>query len=216
MPSQITHIVYGQRLLELRSELGVGGLLRGSIFPDIRSYAQLDREATHWPGKVGWKQVWDEPNSWRAGVLFHNWIDDRWNDFFGKYGLDIEDERPESVAMWAALKVLEDRLVRVKVVNPDGVCAVLPQPDMGVKDYGIELQVAVEWGELVAAEIGRGWGRDEWKAYATQALRRTPEFVEAVLLRLDELEKEGVWEERLEECWQQLNYLMVHGDQGGR
>src|SRR6266403_3933506 len=168
MPAPITHLVYGQQYLCLRPELDRGAFLRGTIFPDIRYLAGFERSKTHQPFTVANEELDREPSAWRAGYLFHNWLDDAWNEYFVRYGLVFGD--PTQTPKWSALKLLEERLVRERIAYVEDVASVLDVADPEAVEFGVKPEILERWGWFNADLLRNSWLSDSWDRYVRDAL----------------------------------------------
>ena len=81
MPSPIAHIFYAQRFLEQRPAKDTAGFFQGTVFPDIRRLGTIPRSKTHHAG-FKFEDVLVAESDWRAGWVFHNWLDEYWSNFF--------------------------------------------------------------------------------------------------------------------------------------
>ncbi|HSX02294.1 MAG TPA: hypothetical protein VLI05_03175 [Candidatus Saccharimonadia bacterium] len=202
MPSPIAHLAYGQRLTVRRPELAAEVFARGTIFPDIRYLAQIDRAVTHQEHQVELGQVLAEPNAWRAGYLFHNWLDDAWNEQMAQHGL--EEHNANHALTWAALKVLEERLARSQIREANQLAESLVVVDDEAVAFGVAAPVVKRWGELVRDELMSPWLSPHWDQFIREAIRQDDVACAKLRQRVAELEAEGIWLPRLEECWRAL------------
>ena len=85
MAAPIGHIYLALRLLAGPLQ-GVDeqAFLIGTSFPDIRYWAHVPREYTHLPAnELG--DILKEPSAFRAGMLFHSFVDNQRYKFFEKH-----------------------------------------------------------------------------------------------------------------------------------
>lgn len=76
MAGPVTHIIFALQILHLLpGNIDKQEFIVGTSFPDIRYMAQLRREQTHIE-PISWNDVVNEPSSFRAGMLFHNLVDE--------------------------------------------------------------------------------------------------------------------------------------------
>jgi hypothetical protein len=203
VPSPIAHLVYGQQLLRQRSEISAPAFLRGTIFPDIRYLAQIDRRRTHHPHEATLEVVMAESNAWRAGYLFHNWLDDAWNRFMSQY--DLDETNPQHGLTWAALKLLEEPLMRQRLRQITTVVGILSVADPEALEFGLEPVIVKRWGQLVGGTLPAGLTELSRDQFAQDALHLDAQHIGQIRRRVSELEHEGVWGERLEACWRSLS-----------
>ena len=105
MAASVSHIVYALEYLKEHSEYDKYKFLRGTVFPDIRYVADIERSLTH-PEGVTLDKVDAEADSWRAGFLFHNWVDVQWQNYLSDGGVDIYDKSNQVLS--DAVKEIED------------------------------------------------------------------------------------------------------------
>ncbi len=75
MAAPITHIILALKIFTLLpATIDKKAFIVGTCFPDIRYIAKIDRKKTHIE-PVCWQDVKNEPSSFRAGLLFHNLVD---------------------------------------------------------------------------------------------------------------------------------------------
>ncbi len=202
MPAPITHLAYGQKYLDSCSRIDGQAFLRGTIFPDIRYLAGFDRSKTHRPFEVSLDEIAEEVNSWRSGFLFHNWVDDEWNRYFVRYGLDYDD--PSQTPAWSALKILEERSILGRIEDRAGLARSLEFADREAVEFGVRSEAVERWGWYVGARVVGSWMDEGWEQFARQALGQTDDGVAEWRRQLARLESEGVWEDRLQGCWDEI------------
>jgi hypothetical protein len=106
MANQITHIVFAQRAYEKHfAHLNKKDFFVGTVFPDIRIAAGIKRSVTHL-ACPSLQTVIDETNSFKAGLLFHNLVDNTREAFVADQGL--YNKYPESQQVIRPFKTLED------------------------------------------------------------------------------------------------------------
>jgi hypothetical protein len=101
----VSHVVYALEYLKMHPEYDKYKFLRGTVFPDIRYVANIERPMTH-PVGVTLDLVDAEADSWRAGFLFHNWVDVMWQRYLVDGGVDINDNSNQ--VLFDAVKEIED------------------------------------------------------------------------------------------------------------
>lgn len=113
MATQITHIATADKLFSSYfSRFDRKEFYIGTVFPDIRYPAKIDRDETHLYD-VTLQDVLNETNSFRAGVMFHCLLDlvrEAFVDGQGMYELF-----PDSEDRFSIPKFLEDELLYHKV-----------------------------------------------------------------------------------------------------
>lgn len=74
MAGPVTHIILALLMLPLLPDIDKQAFILGTSFPDIRHMAGISREATHIE-PIAWDDIINEPSAFRAGMLFHNLVD---------------------------------------------------------------------------------------------------------------------------------------------
>ena len=88
MAAPIGHIYLALRLLAGPLHgIDEQAFLIGTSFPDIRYWIHAPREYTHIPVKE-LSDILKEPNAFRAGMLFHSFVDNKRYKFFEKHPLN--------------------------------------------------------------------------------------------------------------------------------
>ena len=88
MASPITHIILAIKIAcLLPASMDQEAFIVGTSFPDIRHMAKLSRQATHIE-PVSWHDIITESSSFRAGMLFHNLVDNLRIKHFEPYFYD--------------------------------------------------------------------------------------------------------------------------------
>ena len=179
--------------------------LRGTLFPDSRHLAGLKREQTHWFGAT-LEDVHNAIDGWHAGWVFHNWLDDTWNEYFYTHGLAFG--HPEDEAKWLALKLLAEKLAYKHAGDVEGVRSGLagPYPEAvraGASEDGVE-----EWyaavreymsGEPSAQQSARFLKRMGFTSHLDSSLEVFAQF-----------EHDAVWQARAEECGQMIEEKLAN------
>lgn len=200
MPAPVSHLAYGELYLRSRPELDGAVFLRGTVFPDIRYLGTIDRAQTH---RVGVKlaEVAVETNAWRAGWLLHSWLDERWSGFFVEAGFmtRAENEQPR----WQALKLMEADMSRTRLSDPGDVVEVLAGVDDEALEFGVKDTDVRRWGEMVGRQVLAA-PTMESKQHLMRELKLDDARIVAVERAARELELEGGWGERLQECWRAI------------
>lgn len=199
MPAFVPHLAYGQRYLKHRLDINAAAFSRGTLFPDIRRMARWDRSRTHYIGKVTLSQVDAEANAWRAGFLFHNWLDDTWNEYISQYGLDIYS--PDDVLPFAVLKLMEDGRIRARLIVGSENAEDLVVVDDEAVAFGADPGLVRRWGELIRDDVKSAWMDESWELLMAEGLGLDAAEVTRIKRQLKKMSGEGIWEERLDDAW---------------
>lgn len=198
MPSPTAHVYYGQEFLARHLSHDPGAFLRGTVFPDIRYVVRIERSLTHLMG-VSLNDVLTGVDPWRAGMLFHCWLDEAWADYFAQWGLDRYDHAYDE--KFRALKLMEDDQLQRLLGEPEAqqLAAQLEVEDQRQFDYGIQAAQVRQWNDLLAELVRQ---RDSLKARERLLSELHFEPARIRLLEREErkLAREGVWQKRVRDC----------------
>lgn len=173
--------------------------MRGTVFPDIRHLKVIERHESHDPS-VTLAQVLSEPNSWQAGWLFHNWLDEAWTDYFRQYGLSVKSA--DNLLTLTTLKLQEELKLREQLREAQAVIRALPEVDAEALKFGVEADAVERWGRLIAGDLERPIGADI--ANLMYEIGVPTDLIEQTKVRLRDLQAEAVWDERLRQCYAAL------------
>lgn len=198
MPSPTAHVYYGQAYLTRHLSHDPGAFLRGTVFPDIRYLAEIERSRTHLMG-VSLNDVQAEIDPWQAGRLFHCWLDEAWADYFGQWGLDRYDHSNDHKLR--ALKLMEDDQLQ-RLLKDDEVkrlAEAVQGDDQQALAYGVTVEEVGRWNGLVAGLLME---KDSLKARERllAELHLTPEQIRRLESEERWLAGEGKWQVRLRDC----------------
>lgn len=158
MASQIAHVVYGKKIFtRLNNGLNWEDYLIGTLFPDIRYLAKIDRKITH--------QTFDkfnkEKSSFEIGVHTHLIVDKKREDYIVKS--KVYDLLPESIYNATALKLIEDKITYDRISNWTEISTVLNKYPQGEFEYGILKDVVFKWHKLLKFYFKSTPTRDIWR-----------------------------------------------------
>lgn len=199
MPSPITHLAYAQEYLRVHPQVEAAPFYRGTVFPDIRHFAGLKRSKTHQPHSIQLTDVIAEPSAWRAGYMFHNWIDDEWNRIMGATLFD-----PILALQWGALKLMEDWSVRGRFSQPKQLAERLMEADPEAIKFGVSGTQIEQWGRMVGTELVEGGTVESWRTFATLGLHMDPVKFKLGLAHYQRIRDDEVWRMKLKDCWQEI------------
>ena len=83
----------------------------GTSFPDIRYLKVVERSETHF-SHVTLEDIFAEPNSFRAGVLFHSFVDEQREAYIVSHG--FYDKLPQFTLITQSLKFAEDEILKTQ------------------------------------------------------------------------------------------------------
>jgi len=104
MASEITHIVYGKKIFDRNNLVDWPKFVVGTIFPDIRYIAQVDRDLLHTYGTS--EESIPTLNAFESGKYVHSLIDEKREAYIKSRG--IYDLIPLNNISAGALKLVED------------------------------------------------------------------------------------------------------------
>lgn len=149
MAGPISHIVYAEKalrsFLQGRDE---DQFIVGTLLPDIRYLGVIAREATHRTG-LTLADVQQEPDSFRAGMLFHSLIDEVREAFVVRSG--VYDELPPSQLLAVALKICEDAKTYTLSSDWRTYIGYLETIKPSEQTFGIPAQKLRQWHAMHAA-----------------------------------------------------------------
>jgi hypothetical protein len=149
MASQITHIVLADKLYPAYFDTFDRDLfLLGNVFPDIRTPAHLDRQATHLPVQSV-AEIQAAASAFMAGVLLHNLIDTVREDFVerqGAYDLFHATSFPPTI-----FKQFEDVELYDKLADWSGIIAALEGVPEQTAAFGVDEPVVRLWHRTLQA-----------------------------------------------------------------
>lgn len=107
MPWPATHILTAETAYPAHfSHLKHADFVLGTVFPDIRYPARIDRDLTH-IHEITLSEMGQE-SPFQAGLLFHTYVDDFWNQYIRNYANELFAIIPHTRPAFHALKILQD------------------------------------------------------------------------------------------------------------
>lgn len=121
MASQITHVVYGKKIFDRQGGYSWPHFLIGTLFPDIRYVARIERDKLH--GFNTSEEMIPKDSSFKAGMYVHWLVDEKREKFISDKG--IYNLLPKEQYISASLKPVEDELLYDKIDNWEEVVDIL-------------------------------------------------------------------------------------------
>ncbi|MCA9770330.1 hypothetical protein KC460_03095 [Candidatus Dependentiae bacterium] len=112
MAGPIAHILLAMAVLQILPDKNQDEFLLGTSFPDIRYLKVISREQTH-NNSVTWRDIINEPSSFKAGMLLHALVDRERQLYMAKH--EVYDFIPKTRYCSHALKLFEDKLLYEKI-----------------------------------------------------------------------------------------------------
>lgn len=107
MPWPATHVLVAETAYPLHfKHLDHQAFIIGTCYPDIRYPAQIDRDLTH-IHDVSLEEMQTQ-TGFRAGLLFHTYVDDFWNTYIAQYRERLFSIVPKHRPTFHTLKILQD------------------------------------------------------------------------------------------------------------
>jgi hypothetical protein len=143
----VTHIVLALSVLHLLPPtIDKQAFIVGTSFPDIRYLAKLDRKLTHIE-PVTWHDITKETSSFRAGMLFHNLVDNIRIQHFELcfYQRKAPHSQTYRTFFPLVMKTAEDNVLYHKVSNWTEISGYFDTIYQEEKDFGIDEKIIKEW-----------------------------------------------------------------------
>ena len=204
MPASLTHIAYALTYRRRRpDDLDEAGLLRGTIFPDVRRAAGIERDLTHRLG-VALAEVDSETDAWQAGWLLHSHLDPVWNEFFWSRGL--APDKVMNQLTWRALKMAEDILVFEQILPEERVrLAKIFEAPLGREE--LESPAPAEavraWYDFTAWRLREPYEAASW-IRRLPAVGESAEVARKLAPLIEQYRRDPAWQERLHELHREL------------
>lgn len=127
--------------------------LVGTLYPDIRYLAELPRTATHL-SKVNLKEIAQEPDIFKAGSMFHSWVDNA-REYYLKSRKGKVLSGLKGISSFLAsnyLKWLEDEIY-FPLHSWSDVIDDLKTVSKGEKQGGLAYKILEEWNKLLIEQL---------------------------------------------------------------
>lgn len=157
MAGPVTHIVLALQILHLLpTTVDRQAFIIGTSFPDIRYMAKLERDKTHIE-PVSWNDVVNEPSSFRAGMLFHNLVDEVRLQYFEPNFYDktnLSQYTPIYIKLFPLmLKTAEDAFLYTKTNRWKEIASYFDTIYQEELDFGVPEHVLRTWHEMIKTYI---------------------------------------------------------------
>lgn len=154
MPWPVTHILTAEIYYDpFFSHLDHKSFIIGTCFSDIRYPARLSRSITH-PKNLSLSDIQAKP-AFHAGLSFHSFVDEIWNQFVLQENHHIFDDIPHNKPMIHTMKVLQDKYLYNKSGNWSQINnyfeGILPEE----KDFGVSREMVERWHSLLAFYLSK-------------------------------------------------------------
>jgi hypothetical protein len=159
MAGPVTHIVLALLVLPLLSpDINIAEFIIGTSFPDIRYMGGLSRKETH-VEPISWQQIVDEPSAFRAGMLFHNLVDNLRIIYLESREHDIS-KLPEYGPVYTKLfpnmlKTAEDGYLYHRCTNWQKICDYFDTIVQEELDFGVAATTVRTWHSMIQEYIAQ-------------------------------------------------------------
>lgn len=148
MPWPATHVLVAETAYPLYfNHLDHQAFIIGTCYPDIRYPAQIERNLTH-IHNVSIEEMRTQ-TGFRAGLLFHTYVDDYWNDYIGQYKKRLYDIVPKHRPTFHTLKILQDRYLYDQLDTWSKIVAELETILPEELTFGASEQAVQDWHTML-------------------------------------------------------------------
>ncbi len=123
----------------------------GTLFPDIRYLANIERKITH-AKSMSLREIREEKNSFQAGLMLHSYVDIEREAFAEQYGIYAKipkfsylDKKTQWAVKATLLKLIEDQVL-YNCLECDKIIVYLSNTSLEQLKY-VSLKTAIEWHE---------------------------------------------------------------------
>lgn len=155
MAAPIAHIFLALKMLAgpLHGLFDEPSFIIGTSFPDIRYLGTIDRNKTHFK-KVTLDQIKNEPDAFRAGMLFHSLVDEQRERYMQRqkvYGM-----LPKFKYNGQCLKLIEDLIIMKKFTPHSTISTYFDQVHTAELQFNLEKKVIDHWHKIIQAYLVAG------------------------------------------------------------
>ena len=148
MPWPATHVLVAETAYPLYfNHLDHQAFIIGTCYPDIRYPAQIDRDLTH-IHDVSLEKMQTE-TAFRAGLLFHTYVDDYWNAYIAQFRARLFNIVPKHRPTFHTLKILQDRYLYDKLGHWESIVAELRTIVPEELTFGADEKVVADWHTML-------------------------------------------------------------------
>jgi hypothetical protein len=154
MPWPVTHILTAEAAYpRFFSHLDHKAFIIGTCFPDIRYPAGLDRKITHIHGVSPTKMA--EETAFRAGLLYHTYVDDQWNAYIRRFEDRLFAVIPHNRPTFHTIKSLQDRYLYDKLDHWGKIASYFETIDPEELTYGADPDLIRLWHDTTGHYISK-------------------------------------------------------------
>lgn len=160
MASQITHIVYGKKIFDRMADSNWHDFVIGTVFPDIRYLAKLDRNSTH---IFHTKEInIPKKNSFKAGFYTHCFVDEKREEILQSLGM--YKLIPHDYLHATAIKMLEDYFNFPLFADWKSIITILEDTLSEEESYGVDKVTVKSWHAGIQQYINVGPTEASWES----------------------------------------------------
>lgn len=201
MPAQLVHLAYAQNYLAAHADVDQTAFLRGTCFADIRRMAGMEREKTHRSG-VTLGEMEAEPDAWRAGLLLHSYLDEKWNQFFVDRGLRVDNDLTERV--WSSVKIAEEAAFCGTISGREALADAMDAPAMEQElGYNIDEALLGRWYGFIAWKLRHRFDLEVWRREAA-VIGFDLKKLDRLLGRVEPIRADPQWQARFDVLHREL------------
>ena len=146
----------------------------GTVFPDIRYLRVIDRDKTHFPG-ISWEKISQAENSFTAGLLFHNLVD---QIFDGETAVALRALN-DSLDFARTAKLLADEMLYGEIANWSEISEYFQDLIPEELTFGVSEPDLRHWHEILRAFFAAS-PDDKSRAQFMEELGFSPEKISQV------------------------------------
>ena len=176
MPWPVTHVLTAEIFYDgFFSHLDHKEFIIGTCFPDIRYPARLDRKSTHIK-HLSLSDIQSQ-SPFRAGLLFHSYVDEMWNTLVLHKNAQIFNEIPHDKPMIHTMKVLQDKCLYYRLEDwsriADYFKVTLPEE----RTFGASEGMIQRWHDILANYLRKPPNIDDLDMLSISLI---PEMIEKI------------------------------------
>ncbi|MDD5590196.1 MAG: hypothetical protein PHQ47_03425 [Candidatus Portnoybacteria bacterium] len=145
MPGLITHLACAERYLGQNPKKDYKKFILGTVFPDIKYLAHLERDLTHKKYKAALNL--SRFDSFKSGWKFHIYIDSQWNKVIRKSPLFENYYKDDKILSSVAAKFIADKADKKRILEFGRILEILKKPNRlnvaGVPEEKMKLYYSV-------------------------------------------------------------------------
>jgi hypothetical protein len=204
MPWPATHILVAEKIFDRYfADLDRKAFILGTCFPDIRYPAGIERERTHIKN-IPLETIQQEP-SFRAGLLFHTYVDNLWNAHIRSHGDVLFTVIPHTRPMFHAMKILQDKWLYDTLTDWSRITAYFATTLPEERQFGASDSLIQRWHEMLASYLSKPPVEDDLRMLA---LSLTPDLVADIRRCYREFQREPQLIQVMTNFYQEIDELI--------